>query len=738
MELSSRSTALPVAVVLGLATLAGPAQAIDEIIVTAQRKDEKLQDVPLAVTALDSQQLERLQISVVRDIGQNVPNLQIYTITAGAEAIQVHARGASVQNPGFNASESPVGFYEDDVYHGRLASLNLDLADVERIEVLRGPQATLYGRNTIAGAVKIVTRTPGDQPFGSASFGYGDFDTLEIAGTLGGPVRQGSLAGSVAALYTKRSGGWQFNPMTGEDLGAYENWAVRGKAHWYGKDDLDVVATAWALRATNDGYNGVPYVPFSKGATPPDDLAPQPSAPLNGEFYANYSPAGANFGATSQAGATLTGSYRLGSVTVRSITGFTDIDDKFGFDLAGGGYFGIQGVNGLLISSTASLTSWSEELQLQGSSFGGGLDWIGGLYFLNENGTQSFGGETLPFVSFRENSATNTDSYAVFAEGTWHFTGALSLVAGVRYTRDDKTYRDECTEPVAGSCVTAAPPIDPVVNLKKSFDEVTPKVGVNYKFDEDLLGYLQYSRGFQAGGFQTLCFGNLAAGPNGCAGNVFGPETVDSFEAGVKSEFFGRSLRLNAAVFYAMYKDLQDTLVGGAGNFPTANVGDVDVYGLELELDWQPIERLRAFVTLGLQENATIDRKGTTAGCQDPQTGCTLVAKDLPALPNVSGKIGFSYRVPVSDRVGFLYGADVYYTDSYYSESRNLLKIGSYSRLNGFFGIEEPGGRWQIVLRGKNVTHREDNVSGLYAGGYTNVRTPLPAAEYMLTATIRL
>jgi outer membrane receptor protein involved in Fe transport len=138
--------------------------AIDEITVTAQRREQNLQVVPLAVSAFDISQIETRQIDTVKDIGQNIPNLQTYTVTAGAQAIQVHSRGASVQNPGFNISESPVGIYLDDVYFGRLASVNLDLSDVERIEVLRGPQGTLYGRNTIAGAIKIITASATTKP----------------------------------------------------------------------------------------------------------------------------------------------------------------------------------------------------------------------------------------------------------------------------------------------------------------------------------------------------------------------------------------------------------------------------------------------------------------------------------------------------------------------------------------------------------------------------------------------
>ena len=179
------------------------AQATDEITVTAQRRDANLQDVPISVTAISAEEIEKLQINFVADIAKNVPNLQTYTVTAGAAAMQVFMRGAGVQNPGFNASEAPVGIYIDDVYRGRVGTANLELADVERIEVLRGPQGTLYGRNSIAGAIKIITRTPGEETYTNASVGYDNYDTIKTTAAVGGEVVDG-LGMSVAALYNKR------------------------------------------------------------------------------------------------------------------------------------------------------------------------------------------------------------------------------------------------------------------------------------------------------------------------------------------------------------------------------------------------------------------------------------------------------------------------------------------------------------------------------------------------------
>jgi iron complex outermembrane receptor protein len=706
---------------LTLAVVAVPVWAqIEEIVVTAQRREEQLQSVPLAVSAFGADQIEALQIDVVKDIGQNVPNLQTYTVTAGAQAMQVHARGASVQNPGFNVSESPVGFYMDDVYHGRLASINMDLADVERIEVLRGPQGTLYGRNTIAGAVKIITRTPGDETWAKGTAGAGNYDTFKVTGSVGGPIESGSLAGSISFVYDDRGDGWQTNPITNDDPGEYENKAVRGKLHWYGTDKLDIVLSAWVVDGENDGYNGVPYAPFVA-------TGEERGTPLGG-FYDNFSPAGVNYGDTSQAGGSITLAYDFGGATLKSITGYSSIEDKFGFDLGGGGAAGFPGASGLLVTSDSDMDTVSEELQLLGDAFGDKLDWLIGLFYMNEDGSQVYSGDLvipgpITIFDFTENIESETDSYAAFAEGTWHFTDRLSMVGGVRWTNDEKEYANTCV----GTTCNGGP-----ASLDEDFDEVTGKIGFDYKLSDDALLYLTFAQGFQAGGFQTLCFGNLTGG---CAGKPYDPQTVDSIEAGIKSDLLGNTLRVNLSGFYAMYDDIQQTglfdptpALPGSGDegFPLQNVGDVDVYGAELEVAWAPVDNLSIFGFVGWQES--------DYGTINPLSTAALAGADeLPSNPDLTAKIGFTYTMPVSEMLEFFYGLDVYYSDEYYSTVDNVLLIDDFTRVNGFLGIGQPDQRWQVVLTGQNITDEEDVVSGIYFTGVTNIRTVQPPAEYMLT-----
>ncbi len=719
--------------VAGLALLVttGPVlAAMEDIVVSATRRDQDLQDVPLAVSAFSGEQIEKLQMVAAQDIGDAVPNLLTYTVTAGAQAMQVAARGTAIQNPGFNVSESPVGIYEDDIYRGRLASSNLDLTDVERIEVLRGPQATLYGRNTIAGAIKIVTRTPGDDAWANGSIGYGNFDTAKVTASAGGPIEEGSLAGSVAASWHQRNEGWQPNPVTGRAAGEFENKAARGKLHWYGGDVIDATFSFWAVKQENDGYNGVPYTPFSAGfaAANPGSGSPVPGKPIDG-FYSNLSPEGANSGATTQSGASLDATFRLSdNIDLRSITAYTVIDDEFAFDLAGGGNFVDIGggtfigpLPGLLVNSVSDLEQVSQEFHLLGRSFDDRLDWIIGAFYLKEEGAQDYSGTIPNIFGFRELSNSETQSFAIFAEGTFNFTDRFSATLGGRWTRDDKEYAINCS----GAC-TPNPVTGLSVALDESFDEFTPKFAIQYQIGENWLSFATVSRGFQAGGFQTLCFGNLE-----CAGEVYDPQTVWNYEVGFKGELFDNTVRLNGAVFYAQYEDIQQTRgIPGANGifFVQDNVGDVDVWGIELEPVWSPADGLNIFATLGYQNADKASFFNAAAN--------GIVSFNLPSTPEWTLRAGADYTTPVTSDMNLLLGFDVNASDSYFNSITNDVPVPSYNRLNGFVGLGGADGNWSLILQARNLTDSDDFVSGLYFDTSANVRTVLPPREYMLNLRV--
>jgi iron complex outermembrane receptor protein len=740
------------AAVTAVMTGVGPAVAVDDVGVTAQRREGRLHEVPLPVSAFDAASIAERQIDTLADIGQHVPNLQIYTAIAGGQAVQIHSRGASARNPGFNLAESPVGIYRDGVYFGRLASANLLLPDVERIEVLRGPQGTLYGRNTIAGAIKVISRMPGDEPWINATLGYGNYDTLESTASVGGPLVRDSLAGSLSLLFDRRYMGWQANPATDGEPGEHENKAGRVKLRWHGRAGLDAVLAAWGAELENDGYNGVPYAPFNNPAGPDENFLPAPDgggAPL-GRFYDNFSPEGANYGDSDQHGADLTLSWTIGGATLRSITGYASIEDRYGYDLAGGGYLGIPGTAGLLIASDSDFDQVSEELQFLGTARDDRLEYLLGVSYVSEDGSQLFAGD-LSGPAFAEDIRNQTDSYAAFADGTLRLTDRFSFTVGVRWTKDEKEYSDDCTGPLCfdDSDATTPTPGTGSVSRSDDWDETSLRAGVTYDIDAGRLAYLSFAQGFQAGGYRAPCFGDLSSddpgtpGLEGCGGTPFGPQTVDSFELGYKASLRENRLRLAANVFYAMYDDLQQAVLpaGGDGtSFAIANAGSVDVHGAEIEIGWSPTDTINMYASAGYQESdfgnvvCGSPQSGFPQDCTDPASPRRAApARELASHPQFETGIGFDYTVPVSDWVRFFYGMDLLQTEEYFADERNLVKIDGYTRLNGFLGIGDTEETWQVVLAARNIRDKENNVSGLFMQNVTNVRTPLSPAELMLT-----
>ena len=725
-----RATRLPLIAATACCVVSQNAIAeLEEITVTAQRRDAGLQSVPISVSAFSEADMGRLQIDMTQDIAVNVPNMQTYNVTGNGAAMQLFMRGAGVQNPGFNASEAPVGIYVDDIYRGRLATANLDLSDVERIEVLRGPQGTLYGRNTIAGAVKVITRTPEDEFWANGSVAYGNYETSKAQASIGGPILDGKLGGSISGSYHNRDDGWiERGDVGGRDLGEFKNKAVRGKLNWFAGDVFNAKFSVAHVDVENDGYNGIPYGPLvgtADGAIPPSN----PGSPLAG-FYDTLVPeASEGLGKTTQTNLALDLSWQFNSLTLHSITGYSDIDDEFRFDINAGalqlapGPDGVvTGITGILVNSDSNNKTFTQEFTLAGSSFNDRLEWITGVFYMNEDGEQTYNPSAFgQFIN--EDVETETDSYAVFAEGSWGFTDRLSLTLGGRWTRDEKDYSNVCTDSGAAfpdvSCTGNGWSLD----LDRDFDEFTPRAILEYQVTDNTLLFGSVSKGFQAGGFQTLCFGDFL-----CNLNVYDPQKVWSWETGVKSDFFDNSMRINASAFYAQYDDLQQTAVEGFA-FPLVNVGDADVAGIEVETFWTPLDGLDLFLIYGYM-NEDIDSA----------TEEVIQSSKLPGLARHTARLGFEYRLPLFSDWEFLLGADAVYSDEYLAalavDPGNQITVDDYTRYNGRLGLEQPEGHWSFILSGRNITDEDDNYSGI-AGFGANIRTPQPPREYLFTVSYR-
>jgi len=462
--------------------LAAEGSGIPEVMVTAERREASLQTVPVAVSALSAETLDNRQIADYQDLQTFVPSLKMTNNITSPTNLSPSLRGSLQQDASLIVAESPFGIYVDDVYVGRLNGNNISLNDIERVEVLRGPQGTLYGRNTLAGAIKFVSRTPGTETWLNATAGVGNFDQYLINASAGGPLG-GNFAGSFAGQYNNKDGEFD-NSATGQDTDHQRNAAFRGKLRYMGIENADFVFSASYVDSKNDSLQLV------RASTPGvDDLSQFESddlVPTFGEYTVGTPtfddpappPITANpEGETEQTMASLNASYDFGAFTVRSITGFVNTKDFFSTDFSG--------LGAIVGASNVDTDQWSEELQIQGSALNDRLNYLGGLYYFNERGDQDFGWYFIVPVSTSQIRA-ETDSYAVFGQVDYKLTEALKATLGVRWVRDEKTFSidQQLTDDVLNF-----PPFAPLliplltsVDLKNNYSETTPKFGLDYTF----------------------------------------------------------------------------------------------------------------------------------------------------------------------------------------------------------------------------------------------------------------
>lgn len=667
-------------------------RGLDEIVVTAERREANLQTVPVSVTALAPAQLAQLAVEQTADLAKAVPNLQLLPLSASPSSFQVALRGGVEQSGALVTSEPAVAIYVDDVYRGRVAGSNFELADIERVEVLRGPQGTLYGRNAYSGAIKFVTRTPGRTPWASAAAGYGSHEEWRASGSVGGPVADW-LGASLSAVVRNRGEGYITNAALGRKVGREASMAVRGKlalidtGAWEGQLGLSYT------RDRNDGFSAVP-VSFPNPTARP--LRTKDAIPTFGCVLCNGSPTRPR-GENDQLAVSLNVAYDAGGATIRSITAYVDTDDVFRWDLSGGtrlpdGSF----VAGFERASDAASWQVSQELQALGEAMDDRLDWIVGLYLFRESSQQVFNDRFNGFPLLPTTLETRTRSIAIFAQGSFALSEQVGLSAGLRWTRDRKE--------LDGSIQSGfAPPVSLVpVSLENAFDAWTPRIALDVQASRDLFLYASVSRGFKAGGYNGLAVANPAV-----LRSVYGPQTVWAYEIGAKWEGFDRRLRANLAIFRNELRDLQQTANIAPFSFATANVGDARLNGVELEVTARPAEGLSIFGNLGWMDDKY---RRLIPGSEAALNNATR----LPVVSEWSWQAGFAYAspVPLLGPFRLKFGADYKNFSDYFATVNNVVEVTGYGRLDGFVALASDNDRWELRVTAKNLTDERDFASG--------------------------
>ena len=649
------------------------------------------------------------------ELDRTVPNLSVRELSANPSTFNISLRGNTESVGGLSVSESNVGVYVDDIYRGRLAGANLTFNDIERIEVLRGPQGTLYGRKTIAGAIKIVSRKPGDESWVDVSAGYGDWEHTEFKGSIGGPIVDDTWAASFSMIYLENEG-YKFNRAIGEDVGAMENVAARAILNYLGSDTLDMTLTAFFAADDNDGYMPTPAT--YGGSTPTTAHAMF----ATGDIYTNQSTTPSR-GKTDQWSITLNVSYDASAFEFRSITGYMDLEDLFRADFTGGREFapGVYGA-GFDRTALANHDQFTQEIQLLGTAAGERLDWLAGFFYFTEAGDQVINDKFGTFPLLPTHFDLKTDSYAVFGQLSYQWNSKASIVGGLRYTQDSKSMDASIQDGLFVFPVTLAE-----VSLDEDFSSISPKLGVDVQVNDDTLAYAYVAHGFKGGGFNGLAVGNplVLAQP-------YNEETVWTLEGGIKTDLFDNRLRLNAAVFYNKYDDIQMTAIIDVASFSFAeqNVGKATVLGLEVEASARLSEGLRVFGNAGFMTDKYDELDPLSSAAQNN-------AADLPSTPAVTGMVGFSYEQPISASGADLklqFGADYGYVGDHFGEVTNSVLVEAYYQLNAYVAIGAGDDRWQLRLAGKNVTDEQDLVFGSTS---TTGSTAGPPSFWLLSARLR-
>jgi len=677
------------------------ATTLDAVTVTARKREETIQDVPVAVTAFTPELLDKLNIEDLGDLDAQVPNLTIYAARGSSSTVTAYIRGVGQADPLWGVDPG-VGIYLDDVYIARPQGALLDVFDVGRVEVLRGPQGTLYGKNTIGGAIKYISRGLPTEPEGFAAITVGSYSQLDVKAAYGGPIggEDSGLRGRVAVASLNRDGFGE-NLVTDQEVSDKEINAVRFNLGAYAGDDFDVqFAFDWI--DDQSGVRGAQMLapnPFNALLFPQLGAFP----PLDDRYdVRNGMP---NINDTEMKGASATANWRLSEDwTLKYIIAKRESDTETNID------FDLTTAPITDVKAFYSDQQVSNELQVNFDG-GGRARGVMGLYAFDGDA----GGQVLNNflnLSFGDTQGVvRTESIAVYADWTFDLTTRLKLDAGLRYTDEDKRatvfnqgYTDATFTQPSGVVVAD-------FDKSTSFKNTSPKLSLDFQVTPDIMIYGLATRGFKSGGFNIRA--NAVAVPR--SAEPFDDEVVDSFEIGSKMAFLDQTLFLNLAAFHNKYKDIQlsvftafDSDGDGVddaffGDF--TNAGEGTVNGAEVEYQWLPTANWLISGNLAWLDAEYDEFITNGVNVADRQK--------FTNAPEFSGALNVEYRTDLANggnlsaRVGYTYQSEVYPTtdlsEVIKQEGYGLLNAGVIWRLND---------AWSFSLQGSNLTDEEYRTTG--------------------------
>lgn len=727
---------------------------LEEVVVTARMREESLQDAPISISAFTGDSLEYRGVSNIGDIASLTSNLTFQnnpSFGGSSNAASVYIRGVG-QKEFLPTTDPGVGIYVDGVYIARSVGAILDLVDVERVEVLRGPQGTLFGRNTIGGAISLTTKKPHSELAGKVSVTTGTDSRADLKASLNLPLSDNLYAMASVASFNRDG---YVTREDGIDLGDDDTSTGRIALRWEASDSLLVDFSA---DYTRDRENGPAFTLTGINLGNPVDPNTPPMAVINnvGANVAAGNAAipcatpdsrtniavpgcydyryvqGSGYNAGTAAAFSESDMWSAGlniawdisdHLILKSFTSVRDLDSEFARD----GDHSPMTVSQFY--DDYQQEQFSQEFQLLGS--GENYDWILGAYYFDEKGQNE---NLLGFVvsSFRSGGSFDTESKALFGQATYHFSEALSLTLGLRYTEEDKKFLPDqviLANPFSG---TGHPQLDapfmqvgervlPYVEKEVDVQETTPMINVSYQANASLMIYGTYSEGFKSGGFTQRVFPPIVAGFTAPAGTsdidlipTFAPEYVNVFELGFKYETDDSRFRVNGAVFYSDYEDLQIQVFTSVAPV-TENAASATLKGFEVEAQWVP-------------EGGWVLEAGVgyvKAQYDDLDEAVTLFSKSnqFERVPQWNMNASLSKEFPLSHGGNIIARVDWTYQDDIFMDSFNTKEIAqeAYSLVNANIAWLSADLQHRVTLGGTNLTDEQYFATGVAGDAFQSL-----------------
>lgn len=700
------AAAIAGAVALGAAPFgASLAQELEEIVVVAQKREQNLQEIPISVTAFGGESIRDLGWLDAESIADQTPGL-IATSFSGDSTVSIFSIRGVGQNDFADHQEAPTAVYVDNVYVGFTGAAGVQMYDLERVEVLRGPQGTLFGRNATGGLVHLISRRPTDSFESYADLTVGDFSQVRFEGAVSGPFSD-TVRGRLSVLSDQADG--YFRNFTGSDARERDFLNVRGQLAFNPTESLDGLLTVWTSQTNNIAAGAYDFTPAFleigdmaadfQGST---DDAPRPNT-------GSLNPLGSSDKEASDIALTL--NYDTGRFVITSITEFGEFDKFYEEDSDGNDSRTLEYI------ATQDATQFSQELRIAGET--GRASWVAGLYYLNLDGdyftdlnAPTFGGAT------QQTYTLETESWSAFAHSEFRLTDRTSLTAGIRFITDQKDFDllSVCVpvdtlapgEPFLpgfppNDCAlyTSGDPANPFVveagpvNLERDDDDIAGVISLTHRFSDDAMVYGSINRGMKGGGFTAPLDGFLTIPEI-----TYEPEILTSYEIGTKLEFADSRLRLNASAFTYDYEDYQAFVFQGL----TTQVRnqDADITGGEIELDWRPADGLQIALGVALLDATVKDVELSPGNFAD---------QDMILAPDLSLNLLARKSWTVGDDGRLMVQVDGLYVDEQqYNTTNSAITLGpSYTVWNARVGFSKLHGdnEWDVSVFANNFTDEE-------------------------------